>query len=346
MSGTSADGVDAALLRTDGERIAASGPGLGLPYADDLGAAIRGLYGGQAPKTEIARVAQALTEWHAEAIRRLLAETDWRPDLIGFHGQTILHEPEHARTWQIGDGQLLADLTGVPVVNDLRSADVAAGGQGAPLAPLYHAALAADLERPLAVLNIGGVANVTWLGAGEVIAFDTGPGNAMVDDWMRHHTGQAADLDGALAATGKVHDDVVAAILAHPYFQAPAPKSLDRDAFSASPAEGLTPADGAATLTMATARSVALARDLLPRPPTRWLVCGGGRHNPTLMRMLAAELGAAVEPVEAVGWRGDLIEAEAFAFLAVRSMNGLPTSLPSTTGAAAATVGGRLWRPR
>ena len=346
MSGTSADGVDAALLRTDGERIAATGPGLGLPYPDDLGAAIRGLYGGKAPEAEIARVVRALTEWHAEAVRRLLADTDWRPDLIGFHGQTILHEPEHSRTWQIGDGQLLADLTGVPVVNDLRSADVAAGGQGAPLAPLYHAALAADLERPLAVLNVGGVANVTWLGDGDPIAFDTGPGNAMVDDWMRRHTGQASDLDGALAATGRVHDDVVATILAHPYFRAPAPKSLDRDAFSAAPADNLSPADGAATLTMFTARSVALAREWLPSPPKRWLVCGGGRHNPTLMRMLAGELGVTVEPVEAVGWRGDLIEAEAFAFLAVRSRNGLPTSLPSTTGAREATVGGHLWRPR
>jgi anhydro-N-acetylmuramic acid kinase len=344
MSGTSADGVDAALIVTDGEVVADFGPGLTLPYPPALSADIRGLYGGRAPAAEVARVTAALTDWHAQAVRRLLAGSGAKPDVVGFHGQTILHEPGKGRTWQVGDGQALADAIGLPVVNDFRSADVAAGGQGAPLAPLYHAALAADLDRPLAVLNVGGVANVTYLGD-TVLAFDTGPGNALIDDWVRRHTGAAADLGGALAATGGVHDDVVATILAHSYFAAPAPKSLDRDAFDPAPAAGLSAADGAATLTAVTARAVTLALAQLPDAPRRWLVCGGGRHNPVLMTMLAAELAVPVGPVEAVGWRGDLLEAEAFAFLAVRHLRGLPTSLPSTTGAMSATVGGRLWRP-
>ena len=344
MSGTSADGVDAAIVTTDGETVADFGPGLMLPYPPALSADIRRLYGGKASPAEIARVTAALTGWHAEAVTRLLAQSGGRPDVVGFHGQTILHEPDRGRTWQVGDGQALADATGLPVVNDFRTADVAAGGQGAPLAPLYHAALAAGLARPLAVLNVGGVANVTYLGD-TVLAFDTGPGNALIDDWVRRHTGAEADIGGTLAASGRVHDDVVAAILSHPYFAAPAPKSLDRDAFDPAPAAALSPADGAATLTALTARAVGLARAHLPARPLRWLVCGGGRHNPVLMAMLAAELAAPVEPVEAIGWRGDLLEAEAFAFLAVRHLRRLPTSLPSTTGATEATVGGRLWRP-
>jgi anhydro-N-acetylmuramic acid kinase len=266
-------------------------------------------------------------------------------DVVGFHGQTVLHEPERGRTWQIGDGPLLARLTGIDVVNDFRSADVAAGGQGAPFVPLFHAALAAALPTPLGVLNIGGVANVTWIGEagveGELIAFDTGPGNAMLNDWTLRHTGRPADIGGALASGGRVDAGALSALLRHPYFERPAPKSLDRDAFDPAPLERLSPADGAATLVAFTAAAVARAQSLFPRPVNRWLVAGGGRHNPTIMAALAERVGTPVAPVEAVGWDGDALEAQAFAYLAVRSLRGLPLSLPTTTGVSRPLTGGK-----
>lgn len=345
MSGTSMDGIDAAWLRTDGETIADIGGFTAVSYGPALRGRLRGVLGGVG---DVDGVAEAITRAHAEAVNELLKKSALKPeniDVIGFHGHTVLHRPEARRTWQIGDGALLAELTGIRVVDDFRSADVAAGGQGAPFAPLYHAARAAGLERPLAVLNVGGVANLTWIGAdGRLIAFDTGPGNALIDDWTAEHTGQTMDADGRLAAGGAVHEDVLTAMLDQPYFAASPPKSLDRDDFSVLPARGLSAADGAATLTEFTARSVADAVAHLPAPPRRWLVTGGGRHNPTLMTALRRLLGS-VEPVETVGWRGDAIEAEAFAFLAVRSLRGLPLSLPSTTGAATAVTGGRLHCP-
>jgi anhydro-N-acetylmuramic acid kinase len=259
----------------------------------------------------------------------------------------VLHEPENGRTWQIGDGALLARLTGIDTVSDFRSADVAAGGQGAPFVPLYHQALAAALaERPLAVLNLGGVGNVTWVGAGaeELMAFDTGPGNALLDDWALRHTGRPVDADGRLARSGRVDRAALDALLLHPYFDRPAPKSLDRDAFASTPVHGLAPEDGAATLVAFTAAAVARARDILPAPPRRWLVTGGGRRNPAIMAALAEALARPVEAVESVGWEGDVLEAQAFAYLAVRSLAGLPLSLPSTTGVARPMPGGRLDR--
>jgi anhydro-N-acetylmuramic acid kinase len=284
-------------------------------------------------------------------------------DLVGFHGQTVLHEPAAGRTIQIGDPARLARRLGIAVVHDFRAADVAAGGQGAPLVPLYHAALARELPhdvgRPLAVLNLGGVGNLTWIGAdpggGEdppLIAFDTGPGNALIDDWVRTRTGRPFDDDGRLAAGGRIDAARLAAWLGHPHFLAPPPKSLDRDAFAhvLADAQDLEPADGAATLAALTAAAVAAALPLLPAPPRRWLIAGGGRRNPVLMRMLAARLSApgapvVVEPVEAVGWRGDALEAEAFAFLAVRSVRRMPLSLPMTTGVPRPQPGGRLVLP-
>lgn len=345
MSGTSMDGIDAAWLRTDGDTLAEIGGFVSVPYGPALRGRLRGVLGGVG---DVDGVAESITRAHAKAIEELLKKSALKPeniDVVGFHGHTVLHRPDAGRTWQIGDGALLAELTGIRVVDDFRSADVAAGGQGAPFAPLYHAARAAAFERPVAVLNVGGVGNLTWLGAdGQLIAFDTGPGNALVDDWVAEHTGQTMDADGRLAASGALHEDVLTAMLDHPYFAAPPPKSLDRDDFSVLPARGLSPADGAATLTEFTARSVADALAHLPAPPRRWLVTGGGRHNPTLMAALRRLLGS-VEPVETVGWRGDAIEAEAFAFLAVRSLRGLPLSLPTTTGVATAVTGGRLHCP-
>ncbi|MCK6453593.1 MAG: anhydro-N-acetylmuramic acid kinase [Alphaproteobacteria bacterium] len=350
MSGTSCDGIDAALLRGDGERRIETGPWLTLPYDPGFRAQLRGVMGGSG---DVAAAERALTERHAGAVRKLLSQAGLDAGnvaLIGFHGQTILHDPAHRRTWQIGDGALLAELTGIDVVYDFRSADVAAGGQGAPLAPLFHLALSAALERPLAVLNIGGVANATWIGgAGEeheapLLAFDTGPGNGPIDDWALAHTGMPLDRDGALARAGRVDARALDRLLGCAYFALPPPKSLDRDQFDLSAVDGLSAADGAATLTAFTARSVKLAERHFPAQVRRWIVTGGGRHNPALMAALAAELSAPVVGAEAVGWDGDALEAQAFAHLALRAVRGLPISLPTTTGVPRPMTGGRIVR--
>lgn len=346
MSGTSMDGIDAALIETDGERVTAFGPRLTRPYDDAFRQGLRAVLGECPDPARLAEVEAAVTNAHAEAVDALLKEAG-RPvvDVIGFHGHTTFHAPERGLTRQIGDGEALARAVGIRVVFDLRSADVAAGGQGAPLVPVFHQALAADLERPLAVLNLGGVGNVTFLGGeGAPLAFDTGPGNALIDDWCARHTGRPVDLDGALAASGTVREDVVRRMLAHPYFAATPPKSLDRDAFAAFMGEvkALSVADGAATLTAFTAASVVRAVEHLPAAPRRWLVTGGGRLNPVLMRFLAERLDVAVEPVESVGWDGDALEAQAFAFLAVRHLRGLPQTWPTTTGCPVPMTGGRL----
>jgi len=347
MSGTSLDGIDAALIRSDGRRQVETGPSLTVSYDPDFRARLRGVLGGRGAVAEVAR---ELTLRHAQAVRDLLARADMAAGevaVIGFHGHTVLHEPQAGRTLQIGDGALLAAETGIDVINDFRNNDMATGGQGAPFAPLYHAARAAELDKPMAVLNLGGVGNLTWLGADEeVLAFDTGPGNALIDDWAERHTGKSRDQDGAMAGAGTVDDKALAALMAHPYFQEPPPKSLDRDAFDPRPVAGLSAVDGAATLTAFTAASVAAALAHLPAPPRRWLVTGGGRHNPTLMAALAERLAVPVEPVEAVGWDGDALEAQAFAYLALRSLEGLPLSLPSTTGAKHPATGGVLHRAK
>jgi len=353
MSGTSLDGVDAAWLETDGETVTAFGPTLTIPYdaalRRDLRAILEIAHGLAQGDARLTSAEARLTEYHIQAVKALE-----RPaDVIGFHGQTILHQPGHRRTWQVGDAALLARETGVPVAYDFRSADVAAGGEGAPLAPVLHAALAHDMDRPLAVLNIGGVANVTWIGESGVgqdtalIAFDTGPGNGPLDDWAIRHTGQAFDRDGLLARSGIVDTAVLARLMAHAYFARPAPKSLDRLDFSraiaASGLDLLAAADGAATLVAFTAASVAAAA--FPAQPRRWLVTGGGRHNPSIMLALRAALGVPVEPVETVGWNGDALEAQCFGFLAARVARGLPLSFPGTTGVPAPTSGGRIVNP-
>ncbi|MBT6829321.1 MAG: anhydro-N-acetylmuramic acid kinase [Rhodospirillaceae bacterium] len=354
MSGTSLDGIDAALIRTDGETISDFGPWATTPYGAELGQALRRLVdagpGMDEAAAGVAQVEAALTEAHAGAVRTLLAEAGLSADqirVVGFHGHTLWHDPERGRTRQIGDGALLAARLGIDVVNDFRSADMAAGGQGAPLAPLYHAALARGSkgtpELPLAVLNLGGVANITWIGAAQrLLAFDTGPASALIDDLMLRRCGEAYDRDGKRAAAGQVSDAVLAVLLDDAYFSAPPPKSLDRNAFDAAPIEVLSTEDGAATLVAFTARTVALGLALCPEQARRILVTGGGRHNPTLMAALQEYTGVVVEPVEAVGWRGDALEAEAFAFLAVRALQGRALSVPETTGVARPLTGGVL----
>jgi anhydro-N-acetylmuramic acid kinase len=238
----------------------------------------------------------------------------------------------------------LARLLGLDVVADFRSADVAAGGEGAPLAPLFHAALTGALPKPLAILNIGGVANVTWIAeGGQILAFDTGPGNALIDDWVRRHTGAAADFDGAFAGAGRASNAHIREFLENPFFDRRPPKSLDRDDFREVLPTGLSLEDGAATLTIMTAAAAAAARSHFPAPAREWLVTGGGRHNPELLEALRRLLKVVVRPVEAVGWNGDAVEAQAFAYLAVRSLEGLPLSMPSTTGVPQPTLGGRLF---
>jgi anhydro-N-acetylmuramic acid kinase len=342
MSGTSLDAIDAAMIETDGQERLIPGPSLTIPYQETFRERLRSVLGGVGP---VAEVEKELTRLHADAVEQFLARHPAPAiDIVGFHGHTILHRPAERRTWQLGDGALLARLLGLDVVADFRSADVTAGGEGAPLAPLYHAALAGALPKPLAVLNIGGVANVTWIGQRrQIFAFDTGPGNAQIDDWVRQHTGAAADIGGAFARAGHASVAHIARFLTFPFFGLPPPKSLDRDDFEAIVPEGLSLEDGAATLTEMTAAAVATAVQYFPKPPLEWLVCGGGRRNPVLMEALRRRLGASVRPVEQVGWDGDALEAQAFAYLAVRSVRGLPLSLPSTTGVPRPISGGRLF---
>ncbi|QXQ06784.1 anhydro-N-acetylmuramic acid kinase [Sphingosinicellaceae bacterium] len=349
MSGTSMDGIDAALIETDGESHNRRLGFVFTPYDDAMRERLREAcataLGMERPGPDVAidAVARDLTLAHAAAVKALLEATGTAASdvgVVGFHGQTIAHRPERGWTWQIGDGALLARATGIRVVNDFRSADVTAGGQGAPLAPGYHRALAAGLERPLGVLNLGGVGNLTWFGEGDWLSFDTGPGNAPIDDWIRATTGADRDEGGALAATGAVHDAVLDAMLDNPWFDLAPPKSLDRGAWDVQAVRRLSAADGAATLTAFTAATVALALGHVAQSPHRLLITGGGRHNATLMRVLAERTGVPCEPVEAVGWQGDELEAQAFAWLAVRVLGGKPTSWPETTGVREPVSGG------
>jgi anhydro-N-acetylmuramic acid kinase len=361
MSGTSQDGVDVASIDTDGESIAQFGPTACRPYTQRQRTLLRRASEAAASLTErsarppiIAEAEALVNEAHAQAVEGFLAANalaGGEVAVIGFHGQTLLHRPERGLTIQIGDGGALAARLGVPVVYDFRAADVAAGGQGAPLAPLFHRALVcrSALEPPVAVLNVGGVANVSYIDGEQLIACDTGPGNALIDDFLRARTGNPLDEDGRAAAKGSVDERAIARFLEHPFFALPPPKSLDRNGLRSSVGGALDHSsvpDGAATLTAFTAAAVAHAVSHLPRPPKNWIVCGGGARNPTLMRMLVERLAPArVESAGAVGWSIDSLEAQAFAFLAVRSLHGLPISLPTTTGVPRPLTGGVLVRP-
>jgi anhydro-N-acetylmuramic acid kinase len=360
MSGTSLDGVDVALLDTDGEAIQGFGPTGYRPYSEAEHDLLRRALEAGATLTDrtarpgvLAEADAFVTRVQAETVEAFL-QTERidknTVDVVGFHGQTVLHRPEDRLTVQIGDGQALARRLFMTVVHDFRAADVAAGGQGAPLVPVYHQALARTLERPhpIAVLNVGGVANITFVDGGDPVAGDTGPGNALIDDFMRARTGAPLDRDGDQAARGRVDEDFVARVLADPFFARPCPKSLDRNAFAYANL-GLpefSVADGAATLSALTAAAVARILPHLPAPPKTWIVAGGGAHNPTLMRMLANRLApATVETADAAGWSPDALEAQAFAYLAVRSLRRLPLTFPKTTGAPAPMTGGVLARP-
>ncbi len=396
MSGTSLDGVDAALIRTDGHDVAEPLGFVSLAYEAALRDKLRACLGrSDRDAADIREAERLMTAAHVEAVRALPGADG--AEVIGFHGQTILHNPRPlikkggsgGVTVQLGDAGLLAAETGIDVVHDFRSADVRAGGQGAPFLPLYHRARAAKLDKPLAVLNIGGVANVTYINnvppplregvrgrvldmaqssniehphdslrnhhpppqgggdyfEGEILAFDTGPGNALLDDFVRERTGRDFDEYGKLAEAGKVAEDILAQWMEHPYFKSKPPKSLDRNAWDVSDVKGLNDADGAATLAAFTARAVIAALDHMPQKPKAWYVTGGGRKNETIMNYLKTHLKN-VAPVEDIGWNGDALEAEGFAYLAVRSLLGLPLSVPGTTGVKTPMTGGVLTRCR
>jgi anhydro-N-acetylmuramic acid kinase len=363
MSGTSMDGIDVALIETDGETVTRFGPSAQHVYQEDEVALLRRAMDAapalrsRSERPGVVGEAEAMTtSLHARAVDRFLTANGIDRDaidVVGFHGQTVLHRPKEKLTVQLGDGAALARAVGIAVVFDFRAADVAAGGHGAPMVPVFHRALARPLERPhpIAVLNLGGVANITFVDGGDPIACDTGPANALIDDFMRSRSGAARDQDGLAAAAGRVDAQAVARLLAHPFFAAPPPKSLDRNDFRAWVAEhaGLaakSTEDGAATLTMLTAASVARVTAVLPRAPASWIVGGGGARNPTLMRMLAERLHPArVESADRIGWSADALEAQAFAFLAVRSLKGMPLTFPSTTGAPYPMPGGVLAKP-
>ncbi|MBR1945477.1 MAG: anhydro-N-acetylmuramic acid kinase [Alphaproteobacteria bacterium] len=352
MSGTSMDGVDAALLVTDGVDIFEYGKALSRPYDMEMRSELRSVCGHSPDEDNqhLKDVERKMTLFHAEVVSELLDSAGLRPenvDVIGFHGHTVFHKPEKQLSVQIGDGDLLAEQTHIPVVNRFRNSDIANGGQGGPMMASYHAALARDLEKPLIVLNIGGVAKLTWIGEnGELVAFDTGPGNALIDDWMMKKHGTNMDFDGNIAAGGTVNEKIIAAMMKRPYFKKAPPKSLDRDEFAQrimDNLEGENVADGAATLTAFTAEAAAAAaRDFLPKPAKRWIICGGGANNPTLMRMLRQKIDVPVDVAREVNWNGDFLEAQGYAFLAVRSLFGLPISFPTTTGVPHSMCGGML----
>lgn len=352
MSGTSLDGVDAAVVVTDGVAIAGFGDSAYLPYSQADEAVLRAALG-KWQGEDLGPVPELIETRHAKALAHFKDI-----DLIGFHGQTLAHDPSTGRTHQCGDGQVLADVLQTPVVWDFRSADMELGGQGAPLAPFYHHALARHLklQSPVAFLNLGGVGNLTYVDPridqpeadGALLAFDTGPANAPINDLMMARRGDGFDEGGALARKGGVSDDIVAEFLTSPYFLKMPPKSLDRNDFGdmMELVQGLSDADAAATLTAIAALSAVAGLDHCPTVPMRVLVTGGGRKNTVLMEMLSVAADCTVEPVEDVGLDGDMLEAQAFAYLAVRVLRGLPTSCHSTTGVRAAVAGGIISRPR
>jgi anhydro-N-acetylmuramic acid kinase len=364
MSGTSMDGVDVASIESDGKRALGFGRTLFRPYGDGEKAAIRRAVEvartatDRAARPDALRVAEGIvTAAHADAVLTFLFDAGLRPDdvaVLGFHGQTVFHAPARRLTIQLGDGLALSRATGIPVVYDFRAADVAHGGEGAPLVPIWHAALAANLDarRPVAVLNLGGVANLTWIGcaageepgAGDLVAFDCGPGNGPIDEWCLAKTGRPIDRDGRFAAAGTVDEQVVETLLANPFFDLSAPKSLDRAAFGSAAVSHLKLEDGAATLTAFTAAAVARGLEIVPEKPSRLIVAGGGAHNPTLLEMIAARTGVPVTRADEIGWSVDFLEAQAFAHLAVRHLDGLPLSFPGTTGVPHPMQGGVLAR--
>lgn len=358
MSGTSLDGIDLAILKTDGENVIERGAAHFVPYSRDLKIfvrrAIKAALEGRDGAADIGKASGEVTQAHAIAVAELLEKARLKRtaiDVIGFHGQTILHRPKRndetvGRSWQIGDGKSLAAETKIDVVSDFRAADIAEGGEGAPFSPVYHGALVRALEPDgaVGVINLGGVANLTFVPPGggnlDLVAFDCGPGNGLIDQWMELKTGAAMDKDGAAARAGQVHSGILRSMLLNPFIRRKPPKSLDRYDFKIDPVLDLPVADGAATLTAFTAACVRASVPHLPESPRDWIVVGGGRRNLAMMEALQAALDGDVHAADDIGWSGDTLEAECFAYLAVRSLRKLPLSFPKTTRAPRPVQGG------
>ena len=361
MSGTSMDGIDVAMLETDGESFVERGPFLIIPYdpafRDRLKQGLedaRTMTERSARPGYLAELEHDLTLRHAGAVKAFLGAHNLSAgeiDVIGFHGQTVLHRPDQRLTVQIGDGALLARETGIDVVHDMRANDMAHGGQGAPLVPAYHAALAASLKqaaRPICFVNIGGISNLTYIGAeGEILAFDSGPGNALIDQWVEVNAGVPFDQGGRIASEGQVLMDLAERYLDHPFFTTDQRRSLDRSDFRPPQSDEAGLHDGARTLAYVTAAAILRSAGHLPHAPQTYIISGGGRLNRTIMADLteiAARSGATVLTAEEAGFDGDATEAEAWAYLAVRSLKRLPLTFPGTTGVKAPVTGGVLAR--
>jgi len=357
MSGTSMDGIDAAIIETDGETIGRFGPTCASTFNPEqrhlLMRAIedaRQLKHREARPGVLAQAEEFITQAHSEVAIELMKQEGLAPgdiDIIGFHGQTVFHKPEAGLTIQIGDGAKLAALTGIDVVSDFRAADMVAGGQGAPLAPVFHQALLhyAGFNGGGVCVNIGGISNISWISqSADMIAFDTGPGNVLLDAWCQRHLDQPFDRDGVLSSSGEVNEDVLKQLLDNPYFNKPPPKSLDKTSFDLTLLAPLSVEDGAATLAAFTAQTIAMSQAHMPEVPPKWIICGGGRLNAAIMRQLQQRIEASVISAEAAGFNGDDVEAQAFGYLAVRTLRGLPLTFPGTTGVATPTCGGAIHR--
>jgi anhydro-N-acetylmuramic acid kinase len=348
MSGTSLDGIDLAILTTDGVDEIEYGQTYYRAYSDEERDVIRASLGQRAPN-DITRVAeQAVTNAHIDAIQKFRAAHNIHFGHIAFHGQTIAHDPAKKFTWQIGDAGALARAINCPVIYDFRGDDVAMGGQGAPLLPVYHRALMmkVGIKLPSAVINIGGVSNITYLSQDDdFIAFDCGAGNALIDDVMKQYFDCAYDKDGAIARAGQIDDSVLNALLNHSFFNAPYPKSLDRNAWDLSCLNNLSPQNRVTTLTAFTVHGVARGINMLPQKPLSIYITGGGRHNKYMMELIANETGIPVHSVDTLGWNGDFMEAQGFAYMAARFLKQLPISFPMTTGAPHPMTGGKIILP-
>ncbi len=350
ISGTSADGIDLAEIGTDGHTIGRFGPAETIAYRPATRESVLEAAGRKGEgREDWPRIARDVTEDHAGAIRAFIERHTLKPDAVVFHGQTVWHDPKAAETVQLGDPQGLADTLDLPVIGDVRLADMKAGGEGAPLVPVFHRALAKTLvgtdREPLCFLNIGGVSNLTFIDGDGLLAFDIGPGNALLDDWIRQHGAGDFDAGGVIAAKGMADEARLSEALTHPFLSEPGPKSLDRYSFSGSFVDGMGLEDGAATLMTFTAEVIAKAEGLLPRKPYLWLVCGGGRLNPVLMQALRDRLSGDVVSADDFRIDGDALEAQAMAFLGARLKAGLPTTFPETTGAGQPVIGGKVYLP-
>lgn len=352
MSGTSMDGIDVALVHTNGTDKVTWETGRTYPYPETLTAELFRLLQEpeRARREPLTHLEEAVTDAHRDAVTLYFSETGWKPstiDIIGFHGQTVLHRPKERFTRQLGNGQRLADDLRIPVVAQFRQADVASGGEGAPLVPVFHQALASHMENPTVVLNLGGVANITYIDGETLLAFDTGPAGALVDDYMRQHFGLSFDENGQLAAQGTEQTNLIHNFLADVFFSEKPPKSLDRNNFHKwyKTIEHLSPADAIATLTAYTVESIIISQTHMPKVPRQWLITGGGRKNRYIIDCLKKRLKKTVLLVENVGWDGDFLEAQAFAYLAVRHIINLPLSFPQTTNVPVPMCGGILYHP-